>query len=794
VHLPTGAEAIAAATTMAVAVATAAQVASGRRRVGVAREARRWLAAGTGICAAATLVGLTGVVAYGPHWAHHRHQRTDLATVIAVIVAVGVAVLCVGLLRLPAAAGSRRLAVRHLLDALVIAFALWFVGWVAVSEPTRILGEATPRACTPIMITAATAALAFGVTAIVGLRCSGSRTRLVLIGGGITAAASAGVGLATGVCQVGPRLALASGVLMVVALGLVTIGALGADTRVAAAVDLTWRGTLFAFLPTLAIALAGLYHVLLGGRFTATAIALGSFECFALVARQHVALLDVRGYAARLADGEAHFRELAHTDPLTGLANRRGLLRALYDDVDGGPPCVLLGLDLDGFKIVNDMRGHDVGDQVLIEVGQRLQGNLRPGDVAARLGGDEFAVLMWARPPEAHRAAERLLGVLSLPYQQPHGRVFLSVSIGLAGPDTAPDATSLLHQSDLALRYAKQRGKNRVERYDASYERRLRRNTALEHEMRGAVERDELHLAFQPVAALPSMRPVGAEALLRWHHPLLGNVKPDEFIPLAEDCGMIAKLGSWVLHRACHQLSRWLADGHDVWVSVNVSPRELHAPDYVERVAEALRAHRVPPQRLVLEVTEHAVATDIDVLIMRLRALRATGVRIALDDFGAGYSSLGQLRRLPIDILKIDHSLVAEHRPGEPSGDGLPVPPWQPADEPPSARMVDVVVRLGHELGLEVIAEGVTNQRELAAVVDAGCRFGQGALFGWGVPAEHLEAMLDAATSSGARSAPVPAPSPTSPAVAPAPVVPSRGAGSEFPAGGASRRGDGVNM
>ena len=206
---------------------------------------------------------------------------------------------------------------------------------------------------------------------------------------------------------------------------------------------------------------------------------------------------------------------------------------------------------------------------------------------------------------------------------------------------------------------------------------------------------------------------------------------------------MIAKLGAWVLHRACHQLSLWLAAGHDVWASVNVSPRELHNPEYVVQVAEALRAHHVPPQRLVLEVTEHAVATDLDELIRRLTALRLTGVRIALDDFGAGYSSLGQLRRLPIDILKIDHSLVAEHEPVRPVG----------RDGPAFAPMVDVVMRLGHQLGLEVIAEGVTTPTELAAVVAAGCRFGQGALCGWGVPAEHLEAMLEAATSPGARPA-----------------------------------------
>ena len=186
---------------------------------------------------------------------------------------------------------------------------------------------------------------------------------------------------------------------------------------------------------------------------------------------------------------------------------------------------MLLGLDLDGFKNVNDMRGHDVGDAVLAEVGRRLRANLRPGDVAARLGGDEFAVLMRGRPAEADRVAERLLGVLGRPYDQPEGPVFLSVSIGVAGGGRrAATSELLLRHADLALRYAKQRGKNRIERYDVAYDQLLRRRTTLEHELRGAIERDELRLAFQPVASLPSVRPVGAEALLRWHHPELGNV------------------------------------------------------------------------------------------------------------------------------------------------------------------------------------------------------------------------------------------------------------------------------
>jgi diguanylate cyclase (GGDEF)-like protein len=386
---------------------------------------------------------------------------------------------------------------------------------------------------------------------------------------------------------------------------------------------------------------------------------------------------------------------------------------------------VLLFLDLDGFKNVNDMRGHDVGDAVLVEVGQRLRMNLRPGDVAARLGGDEFAVLMWARPHEAKGAASRLLRVLGRPYEQPSGTIFLSVSIGLASCATAPDVTTLLRNADLALRSAKQHGKNRFELYDAEYDHQLRRRTTLEHELRGAIERDELYLRFQPVVMMPSVRPVGAETLLRWHHPQLGNVGPDEFIPLAEECGMIGKLGSWVLHQACHQLSRWLADGHDVWVSVNVSPRELHAAGYVEQVKEALRAHRVPPQRLVLEVTEHAVATDVEEMMRQLRDLRAAGVRIALDDFGAGYSSLGQLRNLPIDILKIDHSLVVEP-------------------------MMRVIVELGHQLGMEVIAEGIGERTQMAMVVKTGCHLGQGYLSGWPVPAEHFEARLQSLSPAAA--------------------------------------------
>ncbi|SCF40060.1 diguanylate cyclase/phosphodiesterase [Micromonospora purpureochromogenes] len=745
-RFPPGMVAVALPGALVAVTATVLLVGSVRRRSGPDRRPYALLAAAGGFALVGLLLGV-GLVLGDPHHPPHPARLTGWPVLISVAVTLSGLAAAAGLLRLPGVVVSRPATARLLLDALIVATALWFVGWVLFSAPTRLLGSATPVACPAILLATVNTALTVGVTLTVLLRAAGPRGRFGLLGAGITGNAAGGLGVAAGVCQGGPGMTLTSAGLLAVGLLAVALAVYRVEAPGQVDVDLIRRDGAYAFVPMFAMAASAMYHLAQGGRFDALAIVAGSVEGFALVARQYLTLNDMRGYAGRLAEREKHFRELAHTDPLTGLANRRGLLRELQRCADEGVGCVLLGLDLDGFKNVNDMRGHDVGDMVLAEVGRRLRGNLRPGDLAARLGGDEFAVLMRGRPADADVVAERLLGVLGRAYEQSGGPVFLSVSIGVAGQCGDADSVALLRHADLALRYAKQRGKNRIERYDGTHDQLLLRRTRLEHEMRGAIERDELRLVFQPVASLPSVRPVGAEALLRWHHPELGNVRPDEFIPLAEECGMIAKLGAWVLHQACWQLSRWLADGHDVWVSVNVSPRELHAPEYVVQVAEALRAHHVPPQRLVLEVTEHAVATDLDELIRRLTALRRTGVRIALDDFGAGYSSLGQLRRLPIDILKIDHSLVAEHEPVRPVD----------TDGPAFAPMVDIVMRLGHQLGLEVIAEGVTTPTELAAVVAAGCRFGQGALFGWGVPAEHLEAMLDAATSPGARPGPLPA-------------------------------------
>ena len=742
VHSPSGVELAGLASLLVAVPAVALLGKSGRRHTGAARRAHLVLAAGGAIAAGAALAGVLSVLLTDVH-----PPRVTLGTAVAAGTAVGTLILLIGTALLPGAAETPGAALRHLLDGLVIAAAIWFVGWVLLVEPTRILGDMTPMDCLSMVIPTALAVVSLGLATVLALHAHRPRLTTVRVAAGVTLVAGAAVALAGGICQDWDDAVLAGSLLLPAGLFAVARAVEVADRPVTVVGDVTDRNTAYAVVPMIAMVAAGGYHLARHGAFDLYGFLGATVEGLALVGRQSLALRDVRHYTGELREREAHFRELAHTDPLTGLANRRGLQRALRE-CRGGGPTVLVGIDLDGFKTVNDMRGHDVGDAVLVEVGERLRRNLLDGDVAARLGGDEFAVLMRGTADEAMLTAHRLLAVLGEPYEVDGGSVFLSASLGVA------DTGELIRDADLALRYAKQRGKNRVERYQADYDELLRRRGTLESELRHAIDRGQLRLVFQPVVALPGMRPVGAEALLRWHHPTLGSVRPDEFIPVAEESGLINRIGAWVLEQACIQLADWLAKGHDVWVSVNLSPKELHAADYAGQVADVLAEQGVPPQRLVLEVTEHAVATDMEELISRLAELRATGVRIALDDFGAGYSSLGQLRTLPVDILKIDHALVAE--PESRTGTAAP--------------LVDVVVRLGHRLGLEVLAEGIGTPAQRAVVEEAGCRLGQGSLFGWGVPAEHLEAQLQT-LRAGTRSIPAPRSAPPTNAPARSQVV-----------------------
>ncbi|WP_148102608.1 putative bifunctional diguanylate cyclase/phosphodiesterase [Glycomyces terrestris] len=426
----------------------------------------------------------------------------------------------------------------------------------------------------------------------------------------------------------------------------------------------------------------------------------------------------VRGLVARMEDVgarrslETELARMAYSDPLTGLANRRALLQSLEDGVAAEEhQTALLLLDLDGFKNVNDTRGHDFGDELLVEVSRRIKELLRPTDVGARLGGDEFAILLRASWSEAVATAKALVARLGEPYEfHDESTVFVTGSVGIAtAAEGLGDPELLLRNADLALRAAKQAGKNRYATYDAEFDRRVRRKNELSQELRGAIGRDELRLVYQPVFDVTDRTIVGAEALLRWNHPRLGQVSPGEFIPAATESGLTQDLAVWTVNRAAEQLAAWQNGGIKAWISVNVSVKELHTHLFATEVNTALIAAGVPAKRLVLEVTEHDFSHQMNTLIAQLGALRGAGVRIALDDFGSGYSSLGQLERLPVDIIKIDRDLIAK-------------------DDGGVGPLAAVTVALGRILGMEVIAEGVETDLQLNAMIAAQAPLVQGYL------------------------------------------------------------------
>nr|WP_239083851.1 EAL domain-containing protein [Asanoa ishikariensis] len=424
---------------------------------------------------------------------------------------------------------------------------------------------------------------------------------------------------------------------------------------------------------------------------------------------------------------ERTLHKLAFTDQLTGLANRRELMRtiATQRSVEGHTGALLV-IDLHGIAGVNDARGREVGDAVLIEVGRRLRSTVGTDDVAARLAGDEFAVVTVEGPVVAYALGTRLLTALTEPYLLPGATVHIYVSVGLAELSGGDGVDDVLRRADLARRRAGQLGRNRIEWYDVYLEEQLVRRMDLERELPGAASRGELDLVFQPILGLHDGQPVGAEALLRWRSPALGTVLPNELLPVAEDLGVMGEIGQWVLQDACRRIAGW---DPRLWLSVNVSPAELAAPDFVSQVAATLVANRLPPERLVIEIAEGRVGSDTPTVVTQLAGLRALGVRTALDDFGAAQASLAHLRRLPIDILKVDRALVGEHATSRQSG-GMAKP------------LIDVVVSVGRRLGMEIIAEGLESGAQIDQARAAGCQLGQGFALSHPAPAERFEAFL----------------------------------------------------
>jgi diguanylate cyclase (GGDEF)-like protein len=429
------------------------------------------------------------------------------------------------------------------------------------------------------------------------------------------------------------------------------------------------------------------------------------------------ALLERVVSLAAVAIEQARAREdleyRAYHDELTGLPNRAllhdRLTHALQRSERDGTAVVVLFLDLDRFKLVNDSLGHDAGDRLLTQVAQRMLEGLRASDTVARLGGDEFVVLVEDIKDdlEIHAAAERVAAILEKPFEVDTQTLFVSASIGVSVAHSDADASELLREADDAMYRAKQRGRRSVEyqtdRETPNASNRLARVTDLHR----ALERDELVVYYQPIVDIHSRIPVGLEALVRWNHPQHGLVPPGDFIPLAEDTGLIVPLGWRVLEHALHRLHV----RPDLAVSVNVSARQLSETDFVPRLTELVAA--LPRGSLTLEVTESLLIDDPRRIAMTLTALDEIGIRIALDDFGTGYSSLSNLSTLPIHQLKIDRSFVA----------GL-------GDRRESEALVSGIINLGHGLELEVVAEGVETELQARRLERLDCDFAQGYFFG----------------------------------------------------------------
>jgi diguanylate cyclase (GGDEF)-like protein/PAS domain S-box-containing protein len=417
-------------------------------------------------------------------------------------------------------------------------------------------------------------------------------------------------------------------------------------------------------------------------------------------------------------------------DSLTGLPNRALLLRRLGTALEhgrrAGSRCTLLYLDLDGFKKVNDSLGHAVGDAVLTEVADRLRGAVRPGDVVARMGGDEFVVMVDDVVDTAvvTEIATRVRDSVSWPIRLAHRAITISCSIGIAVSDHHAPA-ALLQEADTALYRAKEKGRNRWELYDQTMSVEARRRLDTEELLRTALDEDGLVLAYQPIVDLTDGHVRSVEALLRLRNREGELLGPAEFIDVAEETGLIVPVGAGVLDRACRQAAKWRMDlppQADLQVSVNISPRQLSSPGLAAQVRSTLAAWELPGEHLCLELTENALIDAGFAVRSSLRELKKMGVTIAIDDFGTGWSSLGYLRRFPIDVVKIDRSFVA----------GLG------ADEG-DTEVVRAVVGLARALGLRVIAEGVETKGQTEALQALGCGLGQGYLFGRPAPASQID-------------------------------------------------------
>ncbi|PYT02570.1 MAG: hypothetical protein DMF65_06205 [Acidobacteria bacterium] len=436
----------------------------------------------------------------------------------------------------------------------------------------------------------------------------------------------------------------------------------------------------------------------------------------------------------KLAEQQLHHD--AFHDALTGLPNRALFMDHLKLAIarsrrNTNSTFAVLYLDLDRFKIINDSLGHTIGDQLLVGIADRLKKNLRPGDTVARLGGDEFTILIEdiVEELEAIQVAERIQKELSVPFALSGREVFTTVSMGIAPSSTGYErAEDILRDADTAMYRAKTLGKARYEIFDKAMHARAINLLQMETDMRRALEREEFILHYQPIVSLENFRLRGFEALVRWQHPERGFISPMDFIPVAEETGMIIQLGEWVLREACSQMQRWqkiFPLDQPLSVAVNLSSKQFSQTTLINRVAMILQETGVNPHTVKLEITESVVMENIDTATDMLRQLRALGVKLAIDDFGTGYSSLSYLHRFPIDTLKIDRSFVTRM-----------------SENNENTEIVRTIVVLAQNLGMDVIAEGVETNEQLVLLQKLGCENGQGYFFSKPVNSDGAEKII----------------------------------------------------
>ena len=434
----------------------------------------------------------------------------------------------------------------------------------------------------------------------------------------------------------------------------------------------------------------------------------------------------------QLQESKDHFRHAAFHDALTNLPNRTLLTENLKFVIERAKNSedyqfAVLFLDLDRFKNVNDSLGHTIGDQLLIAMARRLESCIREVDMVARLGGDEFAILLDGIPnaTEATNMARRIQERLSTPFNLSGHEVFTTTSVGIALSSTGYDhPENMLRDADTAMYRAKAQGKACYEVFDKGMHTHAVYLLQMENDLRRALDREEFCVYYQPIVALGTGQLAGFEALIRWNHPERGFVNPSDFIPLAEDTGLIVPIGQWILKRACRQLAKWQwqsASNRNLFMSVNLSSKQVAQSDLVGEIRETLAETNIEAKHLKLELTESAVMDNADRAVRLLKELKALGVQLSIDDFGTGYSSLGYLHRFPVNTLKIDRSFVG--RIGE-------------AAE--NIEIVRTIVSLAENMGMDVVAEGVETLSQLSQLRKLNCQYGQGYLFSRPVDADSV--------------------------------------------------------